>query len=71
MSKINTKAGEILRHSFSSMLLSYGIDPRALADMMGHSNAMISLNIYAHSYLETKQSYVNMLNDALYSASNE
>lgn len=60
-----------LRHSFCSMLLSYGIDPRALADLMGHSNAMISLNIYAHSYLETKQSYVNMLNDALYSASNE
>ncbi|MCR5767044.1 MAG: site-specific integrase [Lachnospiraceae bacterium] len=58
-----------LRHTYCSLMLSYGIDPRALADQMGHSNPAISLNIYAHSYTESKIGYVNKLNEALYSAS--
>ena len=57
-----------LRHTYCSLMLTYGIDPRTLADLMGHSSAIISLNTYAHSYTETKQTYVNSLNDALYAS---
>lgn len=59
-----------LRHTYCSLMLTYGIDARTLADLMGHSSASISLNVYSHSYMETKQSYVNTLNDALYVSAN-
>lgn len=57
-----------LRHTYCSLMLSYGIDPRALADLMGHANPIISLNTYAHSYMETKRGYVQTLNKALYAS---
>ena len=57
-----------LRHTYCSLMLTYGIDPRTLADLMGHSSAIISLNTYAHAYTETKQTYVKSLNDALYAS---
>lgn len=57
-----------LRHTYCSLMLSYGIDPRALADQMGHANPIISLNTYSHSYMETKQGYVQALNNALYAS---
>ena len=57
-----------LRHTYCSLMLTYGIDPRTLADLMGHSTPIISLNTYSHSYMETKQTYVNSLNDALYAS---
>lgn len=57
-----------LRHTYCSLMLSYGIDPRALADLMGHASPIISLNTYSHSYMETKQGYVQTLNKALYTS---
>lgn len=59
-----------LRHTYCSLMLTYGIDARTLADLIAHSSASISLNVYSHSYMETKQSYVNTLNDALYVSAN-
>ena len=57
-----------LRHTYCSLMLSYDIDPRALADLMGHANPIISLNTYSHSYMETKLGYVQTLNKALYAS---
>jgi integrase len=37
-----------LRHSAAILMLSAGVDVRTVAGRLGHSNASITLNTYAH-----------------------
>ena len=43
-----------LRHTFATRALECGMDIKTLSEIMGHKNASITLNRYAHSMLETK-----------------
>jgi integrase len=38
-----------LRHSFGSHLLNLGVAPARVAQLMGHANAKVTLEVYAHS----------------------
>ena len=45
----------ILRHSFSSNLLGNGVDPKAVQELMGHSDVSTTMNIYGHASREAKK----------------
>lgn len=49
-----------LRHTFATRALESGMDVRTLADVMGHANAGITLNVYTHSMTDHK---INMMNN--------
>ena len=43
-----------LRHTFATRAIECGMDIRTVADIMGHQNASITLNRYAHCMLDHK-----------------
>ena len=43
-----------LRHTFATRAIECGMDIKTVADIMGHQNASITLNRYAHCMLDHK-----------------
>ena len=54
-----------LRHTFATRAIECGIDVKTLSEILGHKNATITLNRYAHSMLEHKQDMMNRLGKLL------
>lgn len=50
-----------LRHTFATRCIEVGVDMKTLSEMLGHSNASITMNIYVHSSLELKRSQIELL----------
>ena len=50
-----------LRHTFATRALECGMDVKTLSELLGHKNATITLNRYAHSLLEHKTDMMNRL----------
>lgn len=50
-----------LRHTFATRALECGMDVKTLAEILGHKNATVTLNRYAHSLMEHKQDMMNKL----------
>lgn len=51
------------RHSFSCRCIERGMDPKTLAEILGHANVATTLNTYVHSTKKRKEEGVNMLSD--------
>lgn len=54
-----------LRHTFATRALECGMDVKSLSEILGHKNAMITLNRYAHSLWEHKAEMMNKLSKML------
>mgnify|MGYP002706939136 FL=1 len=54
-----------LRHTFATRALECGMDVKSLSEILGHKNAMITLNRYAHSLWEHKSEMMNKLGKML------
>ncbi len=54
-----------LRHTFATRAMECGMDVKTLSELLGHKNAMITLNRYAHSLLEHKVDMMNRLGKLL------
>ena len=52
---IEYKTFHSLRHSYASRLLLNGVDVRTTAELLGHSDVAMTLNVYSHSDDFTKQ----------------
>ena len=52
---IERKGFYSLRHTFATRALECGMDVKTLAEILGHKNATVTLNRYAHSLMEHKQ----------------
>lgn len=50
-----------LRHTFATRALELGVDIKTLSEILGHTNATITLNRYAHSLLEYKIQEMNKI----------
>lgn len=50
-----------LRHTFATNAIELGMDVKTLAEILGHTNAMITLNRYSHSLLNYKIEKMNKL----------
>ena len=52
-----------LRHTCASLLLAQGIDAAAIADLLGHSTPVTTLNTYLHPTNEAMRRIVTIMND--------
>lgn len=48
-----------LRHTFATRLLEHNVDIKTISELLGHSNATITLNRYVHSSMDNKRRAVN------------
>ncbi len=53
------------RHTFATRALECGMDIKSLSEILGHKNATITLNRYAHSLWEHKANMMNKLGKLL------
>ncbi len=51
----------ILRHTYATICIEHGFDPKTLSELLGHADASITLNRYVHSSMQLKQDYVSRL----------
>ena len=58
---IEEKKYHSLRHTFATRCIKIGMDLKSLSEILGHSNVSITLNLYVHPSLETKNKYINKL----------
>lgn len=58
---IERKGFHSLRHTFATRALECGMDVKTLSEILGHRNATVTLNRYAHSMLEHKTDMMNKL----------
>lgn len=54
-----------LRHSFLSMLAYAGVHPSVMQGMAGHASAQISMDVYTHINMESKQAAAEALESVL------
>ena len=50
-----------LRHTYATMCIEKGFDPKALSELLGHADVSITMNRYVHSSAEMKKRYVSRL----------
>lgn len=67
LKKLNVphKGFHSLRHTFATRALECGMDVKTLSELLGHKNATITLNRYAHSLWEHKSQMMNKLSQLL------
>ena len=58
---IERKGFHSLRHTFATRALECGMDVKTLSEILGHKNATVTLNRYAHSMMEHKKEMINKL----------
>ncbi len=51
---VDYKNFHVLRHTFATRALESGMDVKTLSEILGHTNATITLNRYAHSMINYK-----------------
>ena len=49
----------VLRHTFATRCIEFGVDVKTLSEILGHANVSITLNTYVHSSIEPNASDVN------------
>jgi integrase len=54
-----------LRHSAATLLLSLGIHPKVVQEMLGHTHISMTMDIYSHVLPSIQQDAVSKLNDLL------
>lgn len=54
-----------LRHTFATRAIECGVDVKTLSEIMGHSNPMITLKRYVHSFMGHKQEMMNKIGKML------
>jgi site-specific recombinase XerD len=51
----------MLRHTYTSNLLSNGANPKEVQELLGHSDVSTTMNIYAHSTQQAKHESAMLL----------
>lgn len=51
----------LLRHTYATICIENGFDPKTLSELLGHADASITLNRYVHSSMLMKKNYVSRL----------
>jgi integrase len=54
-----------LRHSAATILLSMGVHPKVVQELLGHNQISMTMDIYSHVLPTMQKDAVNKLNDAL------
>ena len=51
-----------LRHTFSTLAIQSGIDPKTVAEILGHASAEFSLDVYSHVTAGIKREAAQKIN---------
>jgi len=62
---IETTSLHALRHTAASLLIGSGVDVRTAAAILGHSNASVTLSVYAHVVEGSERAAIDLLGDRL------
>lgn len=54
-----------IRHTFATRALELGMDVKTLSEILGHKNAIVTLNRYVHSLMEHKSEMMNRIGKLL------
>jgi integrase len=54
-----------LRHTCATLLLSRGVNPKVVSEMLGHSSVAITLDIYSHVTPHMQQAAADVMDAAL------
>src|SRR5262249_41441280 len=54
-----------LRHTAATILLSRGINPKIVSEMLGHASVAITLDIYSHVLPHMRQQAADAMDDAV------
>src|SRR5579863_2185430 len=54
-----------LRHSAATLLLSLGVHPKVVQELLGHTQISMTMDIYSHVLPGMQEDAVNRLHDAL------
>lgn len=54
-----------LRHSAATLLLSVGVHPKVVQEMLGHNHISMTLDVYSHVLPNMQQDAVSRLNRAI------
>ncbi|MBR6647656.1 MAG: tyrosine-type recombinase/integrase [Clostridia bacterium] len=68
--KIRNVNFHLLRHTYATVCIEKGFDPKTLSELLGHSYASITLNRYVHSSMQMKRNYVSRLQLTAYCSPN-
>ena len=52
-----------LRHTFATRCMEAGMDINTLSEILGHTNASITMNIYIHSTIEHKRNQIEKMSE--------
>ena len=55
-----------LRHSAATLLLSEGVHPKVVQELLGHSNISMTMDVYSHVLPSMQQDAISRLNSALW-----
>ncbi len=55
-----------LRHFYASALIRAGLNPKVVAERLGHANAAMTLNVYAHLWPDDEDRSRRAIDEALY-----
>jgi len=50
-----------LRHTFATRCIEAGVDVKTLSELLGHTDASITLNTYVHSSMDRKRRQLELL----------
>jgi integrase len=54
-----------LRHTCATLLLSQGVNPKVISEILGHSDVAFTLSVYAHVLPSMQQQAADLMDDAL------
>ena len=54
-----------LRHTCASLLINAGIDPKTVSKRLGHADTSITMQIYTHSFEESKKACANKFDEMM------
>jgi hypothetical protein len=60
-----------LRHIFASALIRSGLNPKVVAERLGHANAAMTLNVYAHLWPDDEDRSRQAVDEALGTSSTD
>ena len=55
----------MLRHTYTSNLLSNGAAPKDVQELLGHADVSTTMNIYAHATREAKRTSARLLDKVI------
>ena len=55
-----------LRHNAATLLLSRGVNPKVVSEMLGHASVSITLDIYAHVLPDMQQDAATTMQQLLF-----